>query len=39
LENALNNANHVHTIMRDLLHDFGGDELMEHWRKAHSGKQ
>jgi hypothetical protein len=35
LENALNGANHVHTIMRDLLHDFGGDELMEHWKSAH----
>lgn len=35
LENVQNNANHVHSIMRDLLHDFGGDELMEHWKRAH----
>ena len=35
LENVQNNANHVHSMMRDLLHDFGGDELMEHWKKAH----
>ncbi|HEX5667616.1 MAG TPA: DUF3500 domain-containing protein [Chitinophagaceae bacterium] len=35
LENALNDANHVHTIMRDLLHDFGGDQLMEHWKQGH----
>jgi Protein of unknown function (DUF3500) len=35
LENVQNNANHVHSIMRDLLHDFGGDQLLEHWKKAH----
>ncbi len=35
LENVQNNANHVHSIMRDLLHDFGGDQLMEHWKQAH----
>lgn len=35
LENVQNKANHVHSIMRDLLHDFGGDELMEHWKQAH----
>ncbi|GEP90624.1 hypothetical protein CTE07_22690 [Chitinophaga terrae (ex Kim and Jung 2007)] len=34
-DNTQNNANHVHTVMRDLQHDFGGDELLEHYRTAH----
>ncbi len=38
LENTQNNANHVHTIMRDKLHDFGGDQLLEHYKTSHSGK-
>ncbi len=38
LENTQNNANHVHTIMRDKLRDFGGDELLEHYKSAHGGK-
>ncbi len=33
-DNTQNNANHVHTVVRDLLHDFGGDELLHHY-KAH----
>jgi len=28
----------VHTIMRDKLHDFGGDALLEHYKTAHGGK-
>lgn len=32
-DNTQNNANHVHTVIRDLKDDFGGDELMEHYRK------
>jgi len=32
-DNTQNNANHVHTVIRDLNNDFGGDELMEHYRK------
>lgn len=38
LENTQNNANHIHTIMRDKLHDFGGDELLEHYKNYHNGK-
>lgn len=38
LENTQNNANHVHTIMRDKLHDFGGDELLQHYKTSHGGK-
>jgi hypothetical protein len=33
-DNTQNNANHVHTVVRDLKNDFGGDELMEHYRKT-----
>ena len=32
-DNTQNNANHVHTVIRDLKHDFGGDELLEHYQK------
>jgi hypothetical protein len=35
LDNSQNNANHVHTVVRDLKHDFGGDALLEHYRTAH----
>lgn len=34
-DNTQNNANHVHTVVRDLRHDFGGDELLEHYKAAH----
>lgn len=34
-DNTQNNANHVHSVLRDLQHDFGGDELMEHYKAAH----
>jgi hypothetical protein len=34
-DNAQNNANHVHSVLRDLKHDFGGDLLLEHYRAAH----
>jgi hypothetical protein len=34
-DNSQNNANHIHTVVRDLLHDFGGDMLLEHYRSAH----
>ncbi|RFS20192.1 DUF3500 domain-containing protein [Chitinophaga silvatica] len=34
-DNTQNNANHVHTVIRDLKRDFGGDELLEHYRAAH----
>lgn len=34
-DNTQNNANHVHTVVRDLKNDFGGDELLEHYKKGH----
>jgi len=33
-DNTQNNANHVHTVVRDLNNDFGGDELMEHYKNS-----
>jgi hypothetical protein len=33
-DNQQNSANHIHTVWRDLRHDFGGDLLAEHY-KAH----
>jgi hypothetical protein len=38
-DNTQNNANHVHSVLRDLKHDFGGDELLEHYKTAHQTKQ
>ena len=35
-DNTQNNANHVHSVIRDLLHDFGGDELMSHYQSYHT---
>ncbi|MEP7141443.1 MAG: DUF3500 domain-containing protein [Ferruginibacter sp.] len=34
-DNSQNNANHVHTVVRDLKDDFGGDLLLEHYRESH----
>jgi hypothetical protein len=34
-DNTQNNANHVHTVVRDLLHDFGGDMLSDHYKAGH----
>jgi uncharacterized protein DUF3500 len=34
-DNTQNNANHVHTVVRDLKDDFGGDELLEHYKHDH----
>jgi hypothetical protein len=34
-DNTQNNANHVHTVVRDLLNDFGGDQLLEHYKSGH----
>lgn len=36
LDNTQNNANHVHTVVRDLTNDFGEDILREHYEKEHS---
>lgn len=35
-DNTQNNANHVHSVVRDLKRDFGGDLLLEHYKKGHS---
>lgn len=37
-DNSQNNANHIHTVIRDLKNDFGGDLLLEHYRKDHQNK-
>ncbi|CAN5578589.1 DUF3500 domain-containing protein [soil metagenome] len=34
-DNFQNNANHIHTVIRDLNNDFGGDILLEHYRESH----
>jgi ribosome-binding factor A len=34
-DNTQNNANHIHSVLRDLKHDFGGDEMMAHYEKDH----
>ncbi len=38
LDNTQNNANHVHSVVRDLTNDFGEDILREHYEKEHQGK-
>jgi hypothetical protein len=37
-DNTQNNANHVHTAVRDLTNDFGEDILREHYEKDHPNK-
>jgi hypothetical protein len=32
-DNQQTNANHIHTVWRDLRHDFGGDLLADHYKK------
>jgi hypothetical protein len=34
-DNSQNSANHIHTVVRDLQHDFGGDMLLGHYRSSH----
>lgn len=34
-DNTQNNANHIHSVLRDLKHDFGGDEMLAHYEKDH----
>lgn len=34
-DNTQNQANHVHTVVRDLTNDFGEDVLAEHYRQQH----
>jgi len=38
MDNTQNNANHVHSVVRDLTNDFGGDILREHYEKDHANK-
>jgi len=35
-DNSQNNANHIHTVIRDLTDDFGGDILLQHYRESHT---
>ncbi len=37
-DNVQNNANHVHTVVRDLSNDFGEDVLRNHYSYGHSHK-
>ncbi|CAN5753190.1 DUF3500 domain-containing protein [soil metagenome] len=34
-DNTQNNGNHIHSVVRDLKNDFGGDALLEHYKKSH----
>lgn len=34
-DNTQNKANHVHSVLRDLKNDFGGDLLLEHYQQSH----
>ena len=34
-DNTQNNANHVHTVWRDLENDFGGRSLRQHYQQDH----
>lgn len=38
-DNTQNNANHVHSVIRDLKHDFGGDQLLEHYKQHKHSSQ
>lgn len=35
-DNTQNNANHIHTVIRDLKNDFGDNVLKEHYEEAHN---
>ena len=35
-DNTQNNANHVHTVIRDLTNDFGEDMLRKHYEQEHN---
>ncbi len=34
-DNSQNQANHAHSVIRDLKRDFGGDVLLEHYKQSH----
>jgi hypothetical protein len=35
-DNTQSNANHIHSVVRDLTNDFAEDILEEHYAKEHS---
>lgn len=35
-DNTQGNGNHVHSVVRDLQNDFGGDLLLQHYQQGHS---
>jgi hypothetical protein len=37
-DNTQNNANHIHTVWRDLQNDFGEDLLRQHYEQVPHGK-
>ncbi|MES2517255.1 MAG: DUF3500 domain-containing protein [Bacteroidota bacterium] len=37
-DNTQNNANHIHTVVRDLTNDFGEDILQKHYQQEHKNK-
>ena len=37
-DNTQTNANHIHTVVRDLVNDFGEDLLMEHYKNTDHSK-
>ncbi|HYE18391.1 MAG TPA: DUF3500 domain-containing protein [Tepidisphaeraceae bacterium] len=37
-DNTQNNANHVHSVYRDLQNDWGGDLLKKHYEQSHGAK-
>lgn len=37
-DNTQTNANHIHTVVRDLTNDFGEDLLQEHYKNSHAAK-
>ncbi|MEJ7643062.1 MAG: DUF3500 domain-containing protein [Chryseolinea sp.] len=39
LDNTQNDANHVHSVVRDLTNDFGEDILREHYESEHQGRK
>ena len=38
-DNTQNRGNHIHSVVRDLKNDFGGDLLLQHYRDSHSKNQ
>ena len=38
-DNSQNNANHIHTVLRDLKSDFGGDLLSDHYQASHAANK